>query len=154
MINTNTSWQLAVKTNTITLDQHKHLNEIIDLYQPVRIVNYNNFDQWNRYATTESNSCDLLLYAHTTWSTLNDIVDDLKNFNTNLIFLAVNKYLLLPDLVDNSLPEDYNQAIKTKLTELLVDYTIIDYQYHVEENGNVGNFVVPDNRFLLACINQ
>ena len=49
------------------------------------------------------------------------------------------------------LSDDYDTAIEESLKYFLKDRKIIDYQYHKHENGNVGNFVIPDNRFLISC---
>jgi hypothetical protein len=55
--------------------------------------------------------------------------------------------MLLPT-VDPALDSDYNIAIRQVLEQLLINYQVVDYQYHAQERGNVGNFIVPDNRFL------
>ena len=143
--NIKTSWQ----SSTLPLDQNLHLERLIKQYK-VQSIQVVNFDRWNCYACGQA-PWDLTLLAYTDWISLKQIATDIDRQHSELVFTAVNKYMLLPD-PDHTVDSDYDIAIQQVLTRCLRNYKIIDYQYHHNERGNVGNFVVPDNRFLCKKI--
>ena len=144
-----TSWQLKylVKGETI-LDQNLHLKKIIAKYNFSKIHNNDNFVYWNKFHNSNRVDCDLFLYAHTKPMTLTEICEQFKNVHSH-IFLAINKYLLLSDYNDSSLSDDYDYAILESLQKQLNNKKIIEHKWHSFEQGNVGNFIIPDNRFLI-----
>lgn len=144
-------WELQYANSKIILDQDIHLNNIIKKYGFKKIHNYNNFHNWQKYNNSEKENCEILLFAHIEWNVISSICKILEN-EESYIFLALNKYLLLPesDLTLN-LSDDYDVSIEQSLKYFLKNRIIMDYQYHKHENGNVGNFVIPDNRFLISC---
>ena len=139
--NTKTKWQLSSRP----LDQDLHLTQLIKQHnvQSVQVVN---FERWNCYACGQP-PWELTLLVYTNWINLKQIANDINQQHSRLVFVAINKYLLLPD-PNPSVDTDYNIAIQQVLQQHLYNYKIIDYQYHSNKRGNVGNFVVPDNRFL------
>jgi len=144
------NWQLQYKNLKIKLEQDLHLDNVIKKYNFKKIYNSNNFIHWQKYNNSEKKDCELLLYAHYKWDKISDICKVLKN-EESYIFLGINKYLLLPD--DNlfNLSDEYDKSIEEALIYFLKDREIISYQYHQYERGNVGNFIIPDNIFLISC---
>ena len=149
--NTLTEWQLKYASSKIILDQNIHLNNIIEKYRFQKIHNYNNFVNWQKYNNCEKENCEILLFAQSEWNTISDICKILEN-EESYIFLAINKYLLLPEKnIKLTLSDDYDVSIEQSLKYFLKNRIIMDYQYHKHEYGDVGNFVIPDNRFLISC---
>ena len=138
---TKTKWQLSGQP----LAQDLHLAQLIKQHN-VQSVQVLNFDRWNCYACGQQ-PWDLTLLAYTNWIDLKQIASDINQQHSRLVFAAINKYLLLPDPHTN-VDADYDVAIQQVLQQHLYNYKIIDYQYHINTRGNVGNFVAPDNRFL------
>jgi len=143
--NTKTTWSLS----KFPLDQNLQLDQLIKKHK-VQTITAINFDRWNRYACGQA-PWDLALLAYTDWVNLKQIASDIDQQSSKLVFAAINKYMLLPD-PDSTVDSNYDIAIQQVLTRCLHNYKIIDYQYHQGERGNVGNFVVPDNRFLCKKI--
>jgi hypothetical protein len=143
--NTKTSWQLS----TLPLDQNLNLEQLIEQYN-VQSIQVINFDRWKCYARGQA-PWDLTLLAYTNWINLKQIAADVDQQHSELVFVAVNKYLLFSE-PDSTVDSDYDIAIQQVLTRCLLNYKIVDYQYHYNERGDVGNFVVPDNQFLCKKI--
>lgn len=146
IINTKSSW--AIKNN-LNLEQDKHVVEIINRYKP-RIIK-TNYTYWEKYCTTirEEQYTNLMLFAHLNWTKLSCIIDQIEKIQTEYIFVAINKYLILSEnQLDHSLSNDYDKAIYEFFYKHLKKFEIIDYRYQSYENGNVGNFISPDNRLL------
>ena len=137
-------WQLKQQS----LVQNLHVEQIISAYNPKSIGT--NFPLWQKY-TRGSQPWDMMLLAYPNWITLQEIAKEVDDHVSSMIFVAINKYMLLPT-VDPTLDSDYNIAIQQLLEQLLINYQVIEYRYHAQERGNVGNFVVPDNRFLCKRI--
>jgi hypothetical protein len=148
-----TSWEFAVGQQGLILPQTQHLEQLIEAHNFKNIYNLLAFQHWKKYQTTTTEPFDLVLYAHTDWSSLSSIVETLKQLDySGMIFLAINKYLILPEQqVYPNFNVDYDVAIGEFIDHW---FDIIDYQYNPgSQYGNVGNFVIPDNRFLLRCKN-
>ena len=143
--NTKTSWQLS----TLPLDQNLHLEQLIKQYK-VQSIHVVDFDRWNGYTSGQA-PWDLTLLAYTNWINLKQIAANIDQQHSELVFAAVNKYMLLPE-PDSTVDSDYDIAIQQVLTRCLRNYKIVDYQYHYKERGDVGNFVVPNNQFLCKKI--
>jgi hypothetical protein len=141
---TKTVWQLKQQP----LVQNLHVEQIISTYDPKSIGT--NFLPWQKY-TRGSQPWDMMLLAYPNWITLQEIAKEVDNHVSSMVFVAINKYMLLPT-VDPTLDSDYNIAIRQLLEQLLINYQVIEYRYHAQERGSVGNFVVPDNRFLCKRI--
>jgi len=137
---TKTIWQLRQPR----LAQNLHVEQVISTHNPTSIGT--NFPLWQKY-TRGSQPWDMMLLAYPNWITLQEIAKEVDDNVSSMVFVAINKYMLLPT-VDPDLDSDYNIAIQQLLEQLLINYEIIDYQYHAQERGDVGNFIVPDNRFL------
>ena len=149
--NTLTRWQFNYVNSKIILDQNIHLDNIIEKHEFKKIHNYNNFINWQNYNNSEKENCEILLFAHSEWNTISNICKILEN-EESYIFLAINKYLLLPEKdITLNLSDNYDMSIEESLKYFLKNRNIIDYQYHKHENGDVGNFIIPDNRFLISC---
>ena len=151
--NFKTVWQHQTQCQGLVLKQQQHLDKIVAEF-PDQILNATNFEPWAKYQTGHCGPWNLILYAHHMWQTLTDICNHINQLSQDLVpsgcvFLAVNKYLLLADRPNTALPDDYNLAI-LELVQQNVNLTMIDYQYQPVESGNIGNFVIPDNRFLLC----
>jgi hypothetical protein len=141
---TKTAWQLKKEP----LAQNLHLEQVISEYDPGSIGT--NFSLWQKH-TRGNAPWDMMLLAYPNWITLQEIADSVDASGSNMVFLAINKYMLLPT-VDPTLDSDYDIAIRQLLEKLLINYQVVEYRYHAQEHGDVGNFVVPDNRFLCKRI--
>lgn len=132
----------------MVLDQNLHVEQVLKQYQCSNV--FSEFALWKKFCQGSA-PWDIVLLTFEKWITLQDIASQVDDCQSSLVFVAINKYLLLPT-VDTTLDSDYNVAIQQKFTELLKNYQIIEYRYHAEERGNVGNFAVPDNRFVCKRI--
>ena len=141
---TKIAWQLKKEP----LAQNLHVEQIIAEYNPRSIGT--NFPLWQKY-TLGVDPWDMMLLAYPNWITLQEIAKEVNDSVSSMVFVAINKYMLLPT-VDPTLDSDYNIAIQQQLEQLLTNYQVVEYRYHAQERGNVGNFVVPDNRFLCKRI--
>jgi hypothetical protein len=141
---TKSAWQLKKEP----LVQNLHLEQVISKYDPISIGT--NFSPWQKYACGNA-PWNMMLLAYTNWITLQEIAKEVDAIESDIVFLAINKYMLMPT-VDPTLDSDYNIAIRQLLEKLLINYQIVEYHYHAQEHGDVGNFVVPDNRFLCKRI--
>ena len=65
-----------------------------------------------------------------------------------LIYLALNKYLVLPKCYDRNLSEDYDVAIEEFITKQ-INATVEKYYACGLDNGNRFNWVHPLTRFYL-----
>jgi hypothetical protein len=137
---TKSVWQLRQQPLAQTL----HVEQVIATHNPISIGT--NFSPWQKY-TRGNQPWNMMLLAYPNWITLQEIAKEVDECVSSMVFVAVNKYMLLPT-VDPALDSDYNIAIRQVLEQLLINYQVVDYQYHAQERGNVGNFIVPDNRFL------
>lgn len=126
------------------LNQNIHVEQVLQQYKCENI--FTEFAPWEKFCQGSA-PWDIVLLAFEKWMNLQDIASQVDDAQSSLVFVAVNKYLLLPTL-DPTLDSDYNTAIQQKLTQLLTKYHIVEYSYHTQEQGDVGNFVVPDNRFV------
>lgn len=141
---TKTAWQLKKEP----LVQNLHVEQVIAEYNPTSIGT--NFSPWQKY-TCGVAPWTMMLLAYPNWITLQEIANEVDAGVSSMVFVAINKYMLLPT-VDPTLDSDYNIAIQQLLERLLTNYQVVEYRYHEQERGNVGNFVVPDNRFLCKRI--
>lgn len=148
-----TNWQAEDISSNLILNQDIHIQQVIADFSDSRICNYTKFPRWDRYCNIKTVPCDLALYAHTNWLRLSNLVKDIESIDCNYIFIAINKYLILPEqFVYNQLVDDYDQAIYEFLKNHLLNFKILDYQYHCKEDGDIGNFISPDNRLLCKKI--
>jgi hypothetical protein len=141
---TKSIWQLRQPRLAQTL----HVEQVIATYNPASIGT--NFPPWQKYICGNK-PWDMMLLAYPNWITLQEIAKEVDDCVSSMVFVAINKYMLLPT-VDPTLDSDYNIAIRQQLEQLLINYQVVEYRYHAQERGNVGNFVVPDNRFLCKRI--
>ena len=132
----------------MVLEQNLHVEQVLQQHHCENV--FSEFAPWKKYCQGSA-PWDIVLLAFAKWMTLQDIASQVDGAQSSLVFVAINKYLLLPE-PDPTLDSDYNIAIQQKLTELLKNYQIIEYCYHAQERGNIGNFVVPDNRFVCKRI--
>jgi hypothetical protein len=148
-----TNFAISHQTTGKALTQDVHLVNVIKKYSPSTICNFTDFDRWRCYHQG-AEPWDLILFSHTEWRKISDICKQINSLyqqlsGHGLIFLAINKYLLLPEMF-NDMPDNYNQSI-IKVVDTLVDkFTILDSQYQTNDQGNLGNFLSPDNRVLLC----
>lgn len=143
---TKSNWEINLN---LFLEQDRYITEIITQYKPKTIET--NYFRWEKYCSMFDINGDtkLMLYAHLHWATLSSLIETIEKIQTDYILIAVNKYLILQEnQLDDSLPENYDQAIFQFCSKKLKKLAIIDYQYHAQENGNIGNFISPDNRLL------
>lgn len=150
-----TSWQFAVDHKQLILPQMQYLVDMIQTHGFKKIYNLSNFSLWNRHQTNSAPPYDLILITHTDWIKLSDLLQQIVLSavdldNNGMILLSVNKYLLLPeDRPEQNLNDNYDIAIKEFVERW---FEIVDHRYNPDSHtGNVGNFVVPDNQFLLKC---
>lgn len=150
-----TTWELKVKAKTTVVDQIVQLEQFINKNNLASICNFTNFMPWNEYHTVDSLTAELILIAHSRWDSLANICQSILDISPRVskktfLYLAINKYLLHDDIADNSLSDNYDHAIAEVVIKMLPMFDLMEYQYHDLESGNVGNFIVPDNRFILC----
>lgn len=137
------SWEL----NDSLVKQDLYLDDIIKNVKASQVLT--NYNKWQHKTFYINDTCTLYLYAHTFWTKLSNIINELDQKDFDYVYVAINKYLLYPeDQIDQTLPDDYNQAIASYMSKHLKTYEILDFKYTINEKGNVGNFVHPDSRFL------
>lgn len=147
--------ELDYTTGKVPLDQETHINSIISQFQLTKIHSYNSSKWWKKWNNTNTPTFDMIMLANEEWSTLTNLCNKVNNVSGDLVpggilFLAINKYLLLPEYFDLSLPDDYDLAIKDCVCHLLDQYQLVDYVYRQTEQGDIGNFIIPDNRLVLC----
>lgn len=150
-----TSWQFAVDHNKVTLPQIQYLVDVIKTHDFKKIYNFSKFARWQNYDTDSKPPYDLILVTHSDWAKLSDLLAQIDllqaDLNNNGMFLlCVNRYLLLPeDHVHQHLNANYDIAIKEFIE---YKFEIVEHRHNPDNyTGNVGNFVIPDNQFLLKC---
>jgi hypothetical protein len=133
----------------IVLEQTHHLDRVIKVNSISKIHNSTNFQPWAHYHNSNKAQAQLILHAHIGWIKLSELCNIVDYYQSKFVFLAVNKYMLLEEQHEN-LDDDYDLAIGQIVQKKILQFDIIDYQYHYNERGNIGNFVIPDNRILLC----
>lgn len=119
-----TSWQLQHRAGQLELPQEHHL----------RVLKEQLGDR-------------LAVYIHSDWALLSDIVKHIDTLTTKFVFVAINQYLLKPEILSDN--DDYAAAILRHI-RTSKHYRVIDIQSQQDTTGSVGNFVFPDTRFLLC----
>jgi len=111
------SWELRARAGVV-YPQQQYLLDLQKLYQE-----------------------NLSIIIHNRWLHLSSLLNEVDSSITQYVFLAINRYLLLPETV--SLIDDYDLAI--------IEYCKLSKKYKVKESrfnnnlpGNTGNAVFPD----------
>jgi len=147
---TKTEWELKSAAGILKLKQLIHLEQCISKYQIKSVFAIDHFEHWKPYVNSEFGQ--LGLYAQQNWQHIDSIVDLIDQQSSDWVYVAVNRYLLNcnPNQERN---QNYDLAIMEYFRKYLKNYTVVDYQYQeLNYTGNVGNFVVPDNRLLCKSI--
>ena len=144
-----TVWEFNDKLGRLQLPQNQHLEDCINFCQEsVSLIQP--FAPWQKYCDVDLGG--LRLYAHDQWTHINDIVAIIDSQVCMWVYAALNRYLLICD-PDPTADDDYDMAIFHYLDKCLKNYTIVDYKYQTNNSrGNIGNFLVPDNRILCKKI--
>lgn len=135
-------------------DQAIHIDRIIKQYHRTKVHSYNSSKWWSRWVNCDQPAFDMILLANESWMSITDLCAKADKLANNLepegiLFLAVNKYLLTPEHYVN-VSDDYNLAILECALNLLKNYSLLEYEYHRNEKGDIGNFIIPDNRLVLC----
>lgn len=111
------SWELKAKTGTV-YPQQEYLIELQKLYKD----NLSNIIQDN-------------------WIYLSSLITAVDNCTTEYVFLAINRYMLLPEIISSI--DDYNLAI-IDYCQSSKKYKVIESRFDSGIPGNTGNAVFPD----------
>lgn len=141
-----TNFELQVRCGKLRLPQLDHLEKCIKDTGTDSVSLIEAFDLWQCYETTKYGK--MTLYAQKDWKHVSELINIVERQDSDWVYMAVNKYLLLCDPVENS-SQDWDQALKDYFDQNLKVYKVVDYQFQIlNYTGTVANFVSPDNRFL------
>jgi hypothetical protein len=138
--------ELQVRCDNLRLPQLDHLADCIKISGADLIGLIEPFDLWHGFVTAQSGQ--MMLYAQQHWKHIDELVGIVDQQISDWVYMAVNRYLVLCDPVENAC-EDWDQSLKDYFDQNLQNYIVIDYQFQsMNYTGTVGNFISPDNRFL------